>query len=202
MRLSKARKEIVTAVMKDTICDAAESVLEQHGIGGITMDRVAATAGLTAGSLYNYFRNKEELLRLIIARLVEPFFKSMEEIAHATLTAPDKLEKIIRVGWQQCTEERGLIRLLVDSGQDREVRSQARPRALQIFAEIFAQGIRDGSFPPHNPAHSSRIFHGGMAGLFDLQVEGTPSSDVKEYVETLIVAARNAFSIHSPAIST
>ena len=116
MRLSKARKEIVTAVMKDTIVEAAGSVLEQHGVSGMTMDRVATTAGLTAGSLYNYFRNKDDLVQFIHERLVEPFFQMLEEIAAADMRAPKKLEKIVYMGLERVSQDKALIRLLLDSG--------------------------------------------------------------------------------------
>ena len=87
MRLSKARKEFVTAMMKDTIFEAAGSVLEEHGVNGITMDRVAATAGLAKGSLYNYFQDKDKLVRFLYAQLVEPFYQVIEEIADGDLPA-------------------------------------------------------------------------------------------------------------------
>jgi AcrR family transcriptional regulator len=195
MRLSKARKEIVNTVMKDTIFEAAGSVLELHGVGGMTMDRVATSAGLAAGSLYNYFRNKEEMLQFVYARLVEPFFELFEKIAASEHSAPEKLEMIVRMGLERSIQERGLIRLLVESGQDLHIRGQVRPRALRILTDIFAQGIREGSFRPHNPAHTARMFHGCYAGLFDLQAEGAPPDDVQEYVEDLIGAAAAALAI-------
>jgi AcrR family transcriptional regulator len=195
MRLSKARKEIVDRVMKETIGDAAGSVLERHGLCGVTMDRVASTAGLAAGSLYNYFRNKEDLLQFIYARLVEPFFQLLEEIAAADCPASEKLEKIVRMGLEHSNRERGLIRLLVESGEDLRIRSKLRPRALRIYAGIFSQGIREGSFPPHNAAHSARMFHGCYAGLFDLQAGGAPPEDVQEYVEYLVAAAGAAMAV-------
>ena len=126
MRLSKARKEIVNAVMKDTIVEAAGSVLEQHGVGGMTMDRVATSAGLTAGSLYNYFRNKDDLVQFIYERLVEPFFHMLEEIAATEMPAPKKLEKIVRAGLEHANRDRAIIRLLLDSGRESEIRSKAQ----------------------------------------------------------------------------
>ena len=95
MRLSKAKREVVSAVRKDTIVGAAGSVLEEHGVDGMTMDRVAAVAGLAKGSLYNYFEDKDDLLRFVYARLIEPFLLSIEEIAHGELAAPEKLERIV-----------------------------------------------------------------------------------------------------------
>ena len=88
MRLSKARKALVTAMMKDTICEAASSVLEQHGAGGLTMDRVASTVGLATGSLYNYFQDKDDLLQFFYTRLAGPFFQAIEETANTELPAP------------------------------------------------------------------------------------------------------------------
>ena len=38
MRLTKARKACVTAMMKDTIYEAVRSLVEQHGASGLTMD--------------------------------------------------------------------------------------------------------------------------------------------------------------------
>lgn len=197
MRLSKARKEIVNAVMKDTIVEAAGSVLEQHGVGGMTMDRVASTAGLTAGSLYNYFRNKDDLVQFICDRLVEPFFQMLEEIAAADMPAPQKLEKIVYSGLERASRERALIRLLLDSGRETEIRLKARPRALRIFTGIFAQGFQEGSFRPHNPAHAGRMFHGSYAALFDMQIEGASGEEMKEYAQTLVAAFAAAFAPQS-----
>jgi AcrR family transcriptional regulator len=195
MRLSKARKEIVTSVMKDTIFDAADSVLERHGVGGMTMDRVAATAGMTAGSLYNYFRNKDELLQCVYARLVEPFIQLLEEVAATDLTAPQKLEKIIHQGLERSFQQRCFIRLLAESEQESYVRREVRPRVLQILTRIFEQGVREGSFRPHNPVHTARMFKGCYVGLFDMQAEGASEEAVREYVEVLVSVLRNEFSL-------
>lgn len=43
-RLSEARKAIVTAAMRESICEVAALVLCEYGIGGTTMNRVAGAA--------------------------------------------------------------------------------------------------------------------------------------------------------------
>ncbi len=196
MRLSKARKACVTAMMKDTIFEAASSVLEQHGASGLTMDRVATTAELATASLYNYFHDKDDLLRFIYARLVEPFFLAIEEIAGADLPAPQKLERILRTALEHSHQHKGLIRLLVESNQESHVRRSARPRMLRILTGIFEGGIQEGSFRPHDPAQTGHMFQGCFAELFEMQVEGASKDAVNHYVEVLIEAVRNGFSIH------
>lgn len=197
MRLSKARKDIITAMMKDTILDAADSVLEKHGAGGITMDRVATTAGLATGSLYNYFQDKEELLQFVYARLVEPFFQAIEAIAAGDKRAPQKLENILRVTMERRAQHRGVIRLLAETDQQHTVRRNARPRFLQILAAIFAQGIEEGSFRRLNPAHTGRMYLGCFAELFEMQADGASDEEVRDYVEVLIDATVHGFSIHA-----
>ena len=72
-RLSEARKELLTTMMKESIFEAATSVLSEHGLDGTTMNRVAAAADLAKSSLYDYFPSKDELLEFVSDRLVAAF---------------------------------------------------------------------------------------------------------------------------------
>ncbi|MER6577008.1 TetR/AcrR family transcriptional regulator [Nonomuraea sp. NPDC001023] len=53
------------------ILDAAESVIAEVGYPDMTTNRVAARAGLSPGSLYQFFRNKEEILDGLVSRYTD-----------------------------------------------------------------------------------------------------------------------------------
>ena len=195
MRLSKARKEFVTAMMKDTIFEAAGSVLEQYGAGGITMGRVATTAGLARGSLYNYFQDKDDLLQFVYARIVEPLFQAIEKGVNADLPAPQKLEQIVRAAADHGVKHKGLIRLLASSDQESVVRRTVRTRLLEIVTRVFERGMLEGSFRPHKSAQT-----GVLSELLEFQASDAPNEEVNEYVEALIDEIRNGFSIYSEKI--
>ena len=198
MRLSKARKEFVTAMMKDTIFEAAGSVLQEHGVGGITMDRVATTAGLAKGSLYNYFEDKDDLLRFVYARLVEPFLQEIEEIGRGPLAALQKLDRILHMALERSEKHRMIIRLLAETGQDRhEIKKRTRPRFLTLLVAIFEQGIREGVFRMHDPAHTGRMLYGCLSELYELQADGASSDEVKAYAGALMDITLNGSSIHA-----
>jgi AcrR family transcriptional regulator len=55
---------------RDTIVTAALAVLDREGLDGLTMRRVAEELGTGAGALYWHVANKEELLHLLIDRVV------------------------------------------------------------------------------------------------------------------------------------
>jgi len=184
-------------MMKEAIFDAANTVLEEHGPTGLTMDRVAATAGLATGSLYNYFHGKDDLLQYAHARLVEPLFRAITEAAAADVSAPEKLKRIVVAALGQVVEHKALLRLLVGKVEASQVRVDARRRFLQLLTPVFEQGIREGSFRPHNPAHTSRMFQGCLASLFELRADGASHDEVNEYAGLLIDACVEGVSLHA-----
>jgi AcrR family transcriptional regulator len=62
------------------IVEAAARVLEERGLGGFNTNAVAERAGVSIGSLYQYFRNKNALLEALFERQAEPFLRALEAI--------------------------------------------------------------------------------------------------------------------------
>jgi TetR/AcrR family fatty acid metabolism transcriptional regulator len=184
-------------MMKETIFQAATTVLCKHGVNGTTMNRVAEAANLAKSSLYDYFESKDDLLRFFNTRLVEPCFQAVEEISNSDLPAPQKLEKVLRTCLEYALQHKGLIRLLAGAEQSEQIRKNVRPRFLRLLTTLFEQGIREGSFRSHNPAHTGRMFHGCLSELFELQAAGASDAEAKDYVGVLIDSVQNGFSIHT-----
>ena len=77
----RARQERSQATV-DAILSATARVLIRHGFDGLTTNAVASTAGVSIGSLYQYFPNKEALVAALIERTVEQWNSSvMAELA-------------------------------------------------------------------------------------------------------------------------
>jgi AcrR family transcriptional regulator len=72
----------------DAILDAAARVLVQAGYGGFTTNAVAARAGVSVGSLYQYFPNKEALLAELTARHVAALEQGFEAVMSRVADAP------------------------------------------------------------------------------------------------------------------
>lgn len=54
----------------DALLDAAEAVIHEHGIATLTLDAVAARAGVSKGGLMYHFRSKDLLLEAMVTRIV------------------------------------------------------------------------------------------------------------------------------------
>src|SRR6202046_3058152 len=55
------------AMSKDRIFSAARTVLEQEGIVGLSMRRIAQESGMSPMSLYRHFADKDALLNALMA---------------------------------------------------------------------------------------------------------------------------------------
>jgi hypothetical protein len=47
-------RAVLETFVRENLCDAVVRVLTQHGLQGLTMDRVAEAAGVSKGTLYIY----------------------------------------------------------------------------------------------------------------------------------------------------
>ena len=66
----------------DTILEATARVLKKQGFDGLSTNAVAAQAGVSIGSLYQYFPNKEAL----VAKLIDRHMEDMNAAIFAELT--------------------------------------------------------------------------------------------------------------------
>jgi AcrR family transcriptional regulator len=64
---SQARSRLTV----DAILEAAARVFEQHGYAAGTTNRIAARAGISIGSLYQYFPNKDAILVALTERHID-----------------------------------------------------------------------------------------------------------------------------------
>src|SRR5260221_6217169 len=68
LRLRKAPSQPRSARMVETIVEAAARILETRGLAGFNTNAVAERAGVSVGSLYQYFPSKEALVAALSNR--------------------------------------------------------------------------------------------------------------------------------------
>jgi AcrR family transcriptional regulator len=67
-------------VTRDRILDVAEALFAQRGFSGTSMREIASEAGLTAASLYNHFRGKDDLYLAVLQRGIRPLIDLMRRL--------------------------------------------------------------------------------------------------------------------------
>lgn len=83
---SRTRREVLTEFRHSQILDAARRVFGRRGFADASMDEIAHSAGLAKGTLYLYYRSKQELYR---ASLREGLVELCDELEREVNRAPN-----------------------------------------------------------------------------------------------------------------
>jgi AcrR family transcriptional regulator len=179
-------------MMKEAFYNATLDVLAEHGVDGLTMDRVASAASVAKGSLYHYFGSKKELLEFVYGKIVDPIFHDLVETVAMEEPAVEKLSLHLRQLLEHVAKHARVFRLLFDDdtahGLLRSSERSTTEAACQHLAEIFRQGIAEDRFRPVEPLVLARMFLGVCRGVFDGQPD-LQEGNQRECVHHLILSS-------------
>jgi AcrR family transcriptional regulator len=100
-----------SAATVDAILEAAARLLESAGFDGYTTNAIALRAGVSVGSLYQYFPNRDALTAALIERESEPLLAEVETAAAAS-NCETALRELIRAAVAHQMRRPELARLL------------------------------------------------------------------------------------------
>jgi len=143
----------------DAILDGTVKVLKRAGGGGITTNRIAAAAGVSVGSLYQYFPDKRAIFAALHDRHVEQASRRIEAALVAHADAP--LD--------------GLVRALME----------ALMEAHASDPELYA--LLDRELPQGGAA--ARMLHERLRGALRLALAARPAKPGRDLEATLFVVA-------------
>lgn len=79
----------------DALLDAASGLLATQGLAGMTTNAVAERAGVSVGSLYQYYPNKQALVSAVSDRLNAALVAEVERLVASDLAADVKLDALV-----------------------------------------------------------------------------------------------------------
>ena len=135
---------------RDRITEAAISVFAEKGYTSARVADVARKAGGADGTIYLYFRNKEDLLLSIFE---EKMGMLLDELADALDGIDDPLERVrvyAKQHFQQLRDNPELAQVFqVELRQSHRFLREYRPEKLWDYLNVFASAIEDGKRAGH-----------------------------------------------------
>ena len=153
MEAKASRKKMLEELTRKAILEGAIAVVRKQGLKGLTMDRVADEAGIAKGTLYLYFKNKDELLRSVVYQCFEPLDDKMLEIAHSDLEPLEKLEQYIFTSLKDADENSRLyydLRFYLFEITEKEYVDQTKCsgywQGIALITQTIQEGVKKGIF--------------------------------------------------------
>ena len=86
-----SRRPDVSEIRRNQILDAATRVFVRQGFQHARMDDIVEESGLSKGTLYWYFKSKEDIINAILHRLFTGDLEHLESLLQAEGTASERL---------------------------------------------------------------------------------------------------------------
>lgn len=84
--------------MRETVLDAAQELVQDRGLNGVSFQDIADKVGLKKPSLFHHFRSKDELAHALMERCRTSYGERYAEVlATDGLSEPDRLKEIARL---------------------------------------------------------------------------------------------------------
>ena len=95
-KLRSASKTRKSALTRRRIMDAASELMVERGSTNFQMSEVSERCNMSKGSLYYYFRDRDELIGAIFDEYVDEQVQGMEKLAATSTSARDALSALYR----------------------------------------------------------------------------------------------------------
>ena len=132
------------------ILEAAVKVFARQGFHQSTVAQIAKEAGVADGTIYLYFKNKDDILVQFFSFRTKQVFESFREAVDGAETSTDKLRHLVRRHLTEFQRDKdGAVVYQVETHQNSRL-AEAQIREMSklyrdLISEIIEQGQQEGA---------------------------------------------------------
>ena len=173
--------------VRDAILDATDRLLARFGYRKMTVEDIAAEAGIGKGTVYLHFSSKEEVVLSHVDRIVDRLKQQhLAVIARSEITAPERIRRMLlaRVLFrfdsiQHYTQSLNDLLAALRPGLLAR-RAKYFEEEAQIFAAVLAEGRGSGEFEFENERAAARALLEATNGLLPYSLSTTELGEREE----------------------
>ncbi len=134
------------------ILEASIKIFASHGYHKAKISKIAEVAGVATGSVYVYFKNKEEILLKIFDNLWSKLYNELRSLAeNRSLSPQEQIDAMIDLVFDSFTENPSLALVFVNeqnhiSGNNNANFTNYYDKFLSVGETIFKNGVRKHEF--------------------------------------------------------
>jgi len=189
-----SRRERERLAHRREILEAAERVFARNGYHGATVEQIAQEAEFGVGTLYTFFKSKEELYKEVLAGIIEEAMALARERVFTQEDPVAAIEALIEFRLTILEKHKGFARVVFEAAQaeyaDASLALPSRCMALieegqEAFTRIIERGVATGAFVNVAPADLTLCIQGILNAFIAQWVRHEPAETLAERVARL-----------------
>jgi len=182
-----SRKERERARHRQEILSAALGLFAQKGYDAVSMQQIAATAEFATGTLYNFFRDKEDLYFELLVSCAKDAFGLIMPVLDGPRDEQRKVADFIGLHERLAREHRAAIQLFLLERRARYLpgsKTETKKKEfsawlIQQLSEVIAAGIRNGLFNNIDPLIAAKCLTATLEAAVFAAVENPRGTHLK-----------------------
>lgn len=153
---------------REAILRAAITVFARNGYFNSKVSDIAGEAGIADGTVYLYFKSKEEVLHSVFDRLMEEMISEGKKELEGIVEADKRLRRIAQLHLEKLGSDRNLaivaqVELRGSTKFMEEFSAAGFGQYLDIIRQTFIEGQKQGVFRQDlNATVCAKIFYGAL----------------------------------------
>jgi len=187
-RKTKAEAEAT----RESILDCAEQVFMEKGVARASLEQIARAAGVTRGAVYWHFRNKQDILDAMLARVRAPLAEMIDDTRRGG-PGLDNLKQVCVIALKKLVEDKHYFRVHYilfhrnESDQALEKHRELSDEAVSHVSRIMAlPESRARLHPSLSPEQAAYVLHTQMLGIFFDWLGAPDRQPLAEMAEILV----------------
>ena len=155
---------------RSEILAAARRLFQTSDYEKLTMQSLMDELAIAKGTIYHYFRSKEDLLEAVVIQIVEEDVERKRDLMDRTEgTALEKMRVLITAGNLADGHEEVLEHLHTpdNTGMHARQLAVAVDKLAPVYEDLFRQGCREGIFHIDHPRETAEFLLAGIQFLTD-----------------------------------
>jgi AcrR family transcriptional regulator len=174
-RFIEKKQALSEQAIRDAISQAVLDVLRTQGLEKLTIQRVATQAQMATGTVYNYFKDKDELLVYVAERLFDSIRDHMRKATEEQSEPRSKLLEMIRQVFVFFNENQFYFEFMdraqIYSKMQQSVKEDHVTQVGRMFAAVIQEGIEKQIFRQVDVEATADFFHRAVVGTVCLKPE-------------------------------
>lgn len=182
----KTPRQTRATVTLDAIFEAAIQLLIESGMQRLTTTRVAERAGVSVGTMYQYFPHKESLVYALNERYLQALAQMIEGVCASLHGAPisDMVRALVHTYWHAKTEKPEVTRALYRSVAEMDNQPLIDAFAARVDAATSAMfaSARDARFADLDSVNLTllTVIFGAVRSAFERNLPPSANEALKE----------------------